>query len=101
MNTDMRHLYVVAYDIPDDKRRTKIAATLETFGERLQYSVFLVSARPAKLVRLRDALGRIVETKEDSIAVFDLGVHAENRIKRLVSFVGLSRELSPANIIII
>ena len=32
--------YLVSYDIPDTKRRTKLAKTLEDFGDRVQYSVF-------------------------------------------------------------
>lgn len=33
-------LYVVAYDIPCDKRRKKISDLLEGYGQRVQYSVF-------------------------------------------------------------
>jgi CRISPR-associated protein Cas2 len=31
---------VVAYDISDDKMRTRLHATLQRFGERVQFSVF-------------------------------------------------------------
>ena len=31
---------VVAYDIPDDRRRTRVAKVLEDYGDRVQYSVF-------------------------------------------------------------
>ena len=31
---------VVTCDIPDDRRRTKVANILENFGDRMQYSVF-------------------------------------------------------------
>jgi CRISPR-associated endonuclease Cas2 len=33
-------LILVSYDIPDDRRRTKLAHTLKDFGQRVQYSVF-------------------------------------------------------------
>ena len=33
-------LVLVVYDIPDDKRRTKLATFLEGYGRRVQYSVF-------------------------------------------------------------
>jgi CRISPR-associated protein Cas2 len=32
--------YLVSYDIPDDKKRTRMAKTLRDFGERVQLSVF-------------------------------------------------------------
>ncbi len=34
--------YVVAYDISDDRRRTKVAKILEDFGDRAQYTDFSV-----------------------------------------------------------
>jgi len=33
-------LVVVVYDIPDDKRRTKLSKFLEGYGRRTQFSVF-------------------------------------------------------------
>jgi len=32
--------YIISYDIPNTRRRTKLAKTLLDFGERVQYSVF-------------------------------------------------------------
>ena len=32
--------YVVSYDMPDDRKRTKMAKNLLDFGTRVQYSVF-------------------------------------------------------------
>ena len=32
--------YIVSYDMPDDKKRLKMANTLLDFGTRVQYSVF-------------------------------------------------------------
>ena len=34
------NFYVIAYDIPNDRRRQKIADLLEGYGKRVQYSVF-------------------------------------------------------------
>ena len=33
-------LYVVSYDIPDDRRRTRVHSALTGFGTWVQYSVF-------------------------------------------------------------
>jgi len=101
MNHDHKRLYVIAYDIPDDKRRTRVAETLEGYGERLQYSVFVVSTIPAKLVRLKDKLAAQIVSKEDCIAFFDLGIHEDKRVKRLISFLGIQRQISPAQVLII
>ena len=66
--------YLIAYDSPSDPRRERIAHTLETFGDRVQYSVFVVDVRPAKLVRLRTRLETIMERDADSILIADLGL---------------------------
>lgn len=33
-------MYIISYDIAEDKRRGKIAKVLEGYGKRIQYSVF-------------------------------------------------------------
>ena len=33
-------LYVISYDIPDNRRRSQLAKVLKGFGSRVQYSVF-------------------------------------------------------------
>lgn len=53
--------YVVAYDIPDDKRRLQVAKRLEQAGTRVQGSVFEVPvAREGSLLRLRRDLAALV-----------------------------------------
>ncbi len=38
--------WLIAYDISLDERRTRIAHLLESYGDRVQYSVFVVDLRP-------------------------------------------------------
>jgi len=67
-----RMFVIVSYDISDDRRRTKVARTLEDFGRRVQYSVFECELDAAALKRLGDRLGRIVARKEDSVRFYFL-----------------------------
>ena len=48
-----RRRYLVAYDIRDDRRLRAIAACMEGYGERIQYSVFVtdLSDREKYLMR--------------------------------------------------
>lgn len=74
--SDVRR-YLVAYDIPDDRRRTRVAHVLGGFGDRVQYSVFLVEAAPVKYNRLVRAVEPLIKPSEDSVLMCDLGlVHA-------------------------
>lgn len=36
----MKSFYLVGYDIVSDKRRSKVASIMESFGYRVQYSLF-------------------------------------------------------------
>ncbi len=83
--------YLVAYDSPSDPRRERIAHTLESFGDRVQYSVFVVDVRPAKLVRLRTALEALMDRDTDSILIADLGPLASVDSRRF-EFLGRRRE---------
>ncbi|WP_434739329.1 CRISPR-associated endonuclease Cas2 [Micromonospora sp. SH-82] len=85
--------FLVAYDITDDMRRTKVAKKLESYGDRVQYSVFIVDARPAKLLRLRTQLGDIIDQNTDSILFCDLGTLREN-LRRSLDVVGCSRDIT-------
>lgn len=76
MSHDTTRRHLIAYDIPDDHRRTRIAKTLETYGDRIQYSVFIADLRPAKLLRLRTDLDNIIDAHADSVLICDLGTPA-------------------------
>lgn len=65
--------YIVAYDIPDDRRRTKIAEILEDYGDRVQFSVFeLVLDSPQRLDDLRRRVLRVIDSDEDSVRLYYL-----------------------------
>lgn len=70
--SDVRRI-LVAYDIPADARRTRLAKALSTFGDRVQYSVFVVDAAPVRIARLRRRLEHLMVEDEDSILMCDLG----------------------------
>lgn len=76
-------LILVSYDIPEDRRRVKIAKTLEDFGERVQYSVFECELEQEHLDRLRHRLGKLVEEADDSIRFYLLCARCKGTIEVL------------------
>jgi CRISPR-associated protein Cas2 len=66
----MAHLIVVSYDIPDDRRRLRLAHALKDFGARVQYSVFECHLEPDGLEKLRKSLQKLVEPVEDSVRLY-------------------------------
>ena len=53
--------YLVGYDIADDRRRDRVATTLLDFGKRLEESLFLVYAEPARHEELLARLRKLVD----------------------------------------
>lgn len=88
--SDKVHRYVLAYDIASDVRRVRVAKTLESYGDRLQYSVFLIDVKPAKMIRLKTTVTAQINLVTDSLLVCDLGPLANEGAKR-IDFVGATR----------
>ena len=65
-------LYLISYDVALDKRRTRVAATLEDYGVRVQYSVFEVDTVERELDRLVDRLRDQIDPTTDSIRAYPL-----------------------------
>ena len=86
---DARRL-LVAYDIPDDRRRLRLAKVLQGFGDRVQYSVFIVDAAPVKLNRMRRAVAEVIDVRADSVLFCDLGALSSLDASRF-SWLGLER----------
>ena len=61
--------YLAAFDTPSDRRRRQLVRALNTCGERVQESVFVLQVTPAGLGWLGRRLREIV-TPEDDLLVF-------------------------------
>lgn len=65
-------LIAVAYDVRDDKRRTKLADALQNYGKRVQLSVFECLLEEPQVERMRRTVERIVAVGEDSVRIYRL-----------------------------
>jgi len=54
---------VVSYDVPDDRRRTRLAKILKDFGARVQYSVFECLLEDEQVDALRKRVERLIDAK--------------------------------------
>lgn len=64
--------YVIAYDIPDDKRRTRIHKVLSGFGKWTQYSLFECFLSRKDLILLQAKLAEYLVVREDSVRFYPL-----------------------------
>lgn len=71
------HLYIVTYDIADDKRWRAIFKLMHGYGEWLQFSVFQCRLARTRQIELVQKLGDLMSLSEDHVMVIDIGP-AEN-----------------------
>ena len=93
------HLYIVTYDIRDEKRWRRVFKLMRGYGQWLQLSVFqcrLNRQRHAELVALLD---EVVRRDEDHVVLIDVGVATE--VKPRVTSLGKSFEAVAREVIVV
>ena len=65
-------LYLVAYDISNNKRRKKLAEKLENYGVRINLSVFECTFTPAQLREIRHFVRKTINRKTDTVKIYYL-----------------------------
>lgn len=74
---------VVTYDVPEDKRRTKIHKILKSYGQWMQYSVFECNLTETQYAKLRLRLGKLIKPEQDSIRFYFLCTCCNEKIDRI------------------
>lgn len=64
--------YVVAYDMPNTKRRTRLMKALKGFGIHTQFSVFECDLNDHEYERMMAAINGIINRSEDAVKVYGL-----------------------------
>ncbi len=75
--------WIVSYDIPNNKRRTKVAKILEGYGRRAQYSVFECEIDSEKCDKLEQRLQREIDPQEDDIRFYPMNRADIKRVRML------------------
>jgi len=88
-----RQLYVVAYDIPSDRRRTKVHKILSGFGEWTQYSLFELFLSEKERILLISKLQPVLDPKEDSVRFYPLCAACVKRVETIGSKPPQERKL--------
>ena len=68
----MSQLYLIAFDISDDKRLRKVANTLLNYGIRVQYSVFECHIENQQMQTLKTELQQHIDTETNRIHIWPL-----------------------------
>ena len=70
--TMSKRLIVVAYDIPNNKRRTKLHQRLKEYGSAVQYSVFECLVTREEFVRMKAMVRAIIKPRLDHVRYYPL-----------------------------
>jgi CRISPR-associated protein Cas2 len=68
-----RRRHLIAYDIAEPRRLRKVIKIMESYGRRLQYSVFLCDLSGVELTRWHADILTVLKLSEDSVVTIDLG----------------------------
>ena len=78
-----RQRYLMCYDIPDDRRRTRLAKFLDGFGDRVQYSVFEAWLETEHFTQLEEGIRERMDEDEDTVAIYTLCGTCSAKVLRL------------------
>lgn len=68
-----RRRFLIAYDISDPARLRRVIKVMESYGQRLQYSVFICDLSGIELVAWSADIQAVIKLTEDSVVRIDLG----------------------------
>lgn len=89
-------LWVIAYDIVEDKTRRQVERTLLGIGDRVQYSVFEATLTMAEMRKTKAAVGAMLQ-EGDNVLFYPLCTWCENSVGAL----GLGRRASDPSVIVL
>jgi CRISPR-associated protein Cas2 len=73
-------LWMICYDISDDKTRRVVERLLLAEGERVQWSVFECFLTPTRHMALRARIRELIDPDDDSVRYYPLCAWCEERL---------------------
>ncbi len=81
---------LVAYDVVDNRKRTRLAKTLSRFGSRVQKSVFECQINDQQYLKMKELIEKEIDHEEDSVRYYLLCSRCSSNIQ--ISGWGTVRE---------
>jgi len=67
-----KRFHLVVYDIPDDRRRTRLHDRLLDYGSPVQYSVFECLVGPDELKKMQRMIQKTTSKRRDHVRIYSL-----------------------------
>lgn len=84
-----RNIYIVAYDISDNKTRKKLIRELLLLGIRVQYSVFELMASSGEIQNFMKFANNIIDMKKDRVKIYKINKKDYSMSSKFGSFISL------------
>lgn len=91
-----KEFYVVAYDIFDNKRRSKVVKLLTKVGKRINMSVFECMLTPSELTKLKSGVKALIDYEEDTVVYYKIC----RRCYAKIDYMPPSREIKAGPIVV-
>lgn len=90
-------MVLVSYDVSTAdaggrRRLRKVAKQCQDYGQRVQNSVFEIDADYGTFLKVKDALLKLIDEKQDSLRFYYLGNHWERRVEHFGTKPGYNPE---------
>jgi CRISPR-associated protein Cas2 len=72
---------IVSYDMPDNKRRSRVAKALKGYGFRVQESVFECHVDQKEFTGMKEELVKLIIKEDDSIRIYQLCAGCQPKVQ--------------------
>lgn len=73
-------LVVISYDIPDDKKRTKVNKIISNYGINVQKSVFECDINNEEINQLKNKIEKIINPDFDDLRIYLICNQCNNKV---------------------
>jgi CRISPR-associated protein Cas2 len=70
MTEPRKHWYLIAYDVRDDKRLSRVHRYLRKRALAVQKSVFLIHTEPRAIAEIEDGLRALADQRQDDLRLY-------------------------------
>lgn len=88
---------LVSYDMPDNKRRSRVAKALKGYGFRVQESVFECHVDQGEYNEMRKEIEALIVKEEDSIRYYQLCANCQPKVQ----VVGIGEVTDEEDVIVV
>jgi len=79
-------LVLITYDVntetPEGRKRLRhVSKVCQSYGQRVQNSVFECDVDAGQLLKIKDRLVRLINEETDSLRLYNLGNNSRNRVE--------------------